>query len=220
MREVKCKLYKFEELSEEAQKKVIDRERDDIQRLHIDAWESEYRDSLKEFCELFGIDVRHWEVDSCSYDYRFRFKNDVYERDAEDVTGKYLARFMRDIHKYVFKGKYISAKGHLGEDGKWVYGKSKNSKILLVDYDCPLTGFCGDNFILHPVYEWFRKPDYNKSLYDLVDDCLDSFFKERRDDMESGGSDEYVREELLIDEDEIYCEDGTLFRGICEPDAA
>lgn len=220
MREVKCKLYKFEELSEEAQKKVIDRERDDIQRLHIDAWESEYRDSLKEFCELFGIDVRHWEVDSCSYDYRFRFKNDVYERDAEDVTGKYLARFMRDIHKYVFKGKYLSSKGHLGEDGKWVYGKSKNSKILLVDYDCPLTGYCGDNFILHPVWEWFKKPDYNKSLYDLVDDCLDSFFKEWRDDMESGGTDEYVREELLTDEDEIYCEDGTLFRGICEPDAA
>ena len=215
MKEMKVKLYKFSELSEDAQQKVIDRERDDIQQLNIDAWSREYEDSLKSFSDLFGINVRHWEVDPCSYNYRFSFNSDIYERDATEVTGKYLARFMRDIHPNVFKGKYLSAKGHMGEDGNWVYGKSKHSKILLVDHECPLTGYCGDNFILHPVWEWFEHPDYNKSLYDLVDECLDSFFKEWRDDMEYGGTDEYVRDSIINNEqEEEYYEDGTLCNGV------
>ena len=63
----------------------------------------------------------------------------------------------------------------------------------------------------------FEKPDYDKSLYDLVDECLDSFFKSWRDDMESCGTDEYVREEIEAnDTDEIYCKDGSVFHGIEE----
>ena len=216
MKELKATLYKFSELSEEAQQKVIDRERDDIQEMGIDAWASEYESSLQEFSTLFGINVRNWEVDPCSYNYQFSFKEDIYERDASDVKGKYLARFMRDIHRHVYKGKYFSTGGHYDENGNYHY-KQRHSKVLFVDHDCPLTGYCGDNFILHPVYEWFKKPDYNKSLYDLVDECLDSFFKEWRDDMESCGTDEYVREEIEANEHgEMYFEDGLTQAQIAE----
>lgn len=223
MKELKAKLYLFSELSEDAQQKVIDRERYDWQEMHNDAWARDYEDSLKAFCDLVGIECRNWEVDSYNYDYRFSFKHDIFDSwgygmDAKNVTGKYLARFMRDICFDVYKGKYFGTLIPHAKDAEHPNGTEhikRYSKVLFDSYDCPFTGFCGDNFILHPIYEWFEHPDYNKSLHDLVDECLDSFFKSWRDDIESGGSDEYVREEILANEQgEMYFEDGTLCRNI------
>ena len=220
MKEKKVKLYKFSELSKDAQQKVINRERDVIQQMGIDAWASEYEDSLNSFCDMVGIKCYNWECSPCSHSYSFRFEREPFNGniDADKCTGKYLARFMRDICFDVFKGKYFGKLIPHAKDAEHPNGTEhikRYSKVLFDSYDCPFTGYCGDNFILHPIYEWFEHPDYNKSLYDLIDDCLESFFSDWEKDMYSCGEDEYVREDILANEtEESYYEDGTLCNGV------
>ena len=223
MKEKKVKLYKFSELSEDAQQKVIDRERDVIQQIAIDGWASEYEDSLNAFCDMVGIKCKNWECSPCSHSYSFTFKKNIFESwnfdgiDPRDCTGKYLARFMRDICFDIFKGKYFGKLIPHAKDAEHPNGTEhikRHSKVLFDSYDCPFTGFCGDNSILHPIYKWFEHPDYHKSLYDLIDDCLESFFSDWEEDMYSCGKDEYVREDLLANEtEESYYEDGTMCNG-------
>jgi hypothetical protein len=217
MKEVKCKLYKFDELSEESQKVVMNRERDSIQQNAIDAWESEHRETLKEFSDIFEIDVRNWEVSSYGHDFSFRFRHDVYERDADDVSGKLLLRFLNSIYYEVRSRKYFSC-GHRWENGKFHFS-SRKSKILWEEMNCPLTGVCYDCDILKPIYDWHKKPDWGKSLSDLVYDCLENFFSSWEDECYSFGSDEYVSQELMessVYENVLYFEDGTEFKGIYE----
>ena len=220
MKQVKCNLYKFEELSEQSKKIVIDRERDKIQQWGVDAWESEHRDVLKKFEEIFDIEVRHWEVNDYSHNYRFSFDHDFYEMDASEVKGKYLLRFLNSIYYDVRKGKYFSC-GDRWENGKFHYS-SRYSKILWEEGNCPLTGFCYDNEILQPIWDWHKKPNWNLSLKDLVDECLENFFSQWEKEMLYCASDDYCIQELTESsayEDTLYFEDGTEFSGIYE-DAA
>lgn len=220
MKEVKCKLYKFEELSEESQKKVINRNRNEIQQWGIDAWDSEHRDTLEKFSNIFGIKILNWEVSDCSHSYRFCFKNDIYERDASEVTGKYLLRFLNSIYFDIRKGKYYGELIPHAKDSEHPAGLKlvkRYSKVLFEELNCPLTGVCYDNDILYPIYKWHKNPDWEKSLYDLVDDCLEEFFAAWENECEYCGSDEYVIQELTESgnyEDTLYFEDGTVFNGI------
>jgi hypothetical protein len=217
MKEVKCKLYKFEELSEESQKKVMNRERNNIQSWGIDAWDSEHRNTLEKFANIVGIKIRDWEVSDYNHNYSFCFLSDVYERDADDVKGKYLLRFLNSIY-FDIRSQKSYFTGERWENGNYHYSHRK-SNILWQENDCPLTGVCYDCDILYPIYEWHKNPDWNKSLYDLVDECLEEFFSAWEKENEYCGSDEYVKQELTESsayEDVLYFEDGTVFDGIYE----
>lgn len=218
MKEVKCKLYKFEELSEKSQKVVMDRERDSIQQNGIDAWDSEHRDTLEKFSNIFGIKVYDWEVSSYNHRYCFHFIDDVYDVDAVYVKGKYLLRFLNSIYFDIRSRKYYSCGHRYDEDGEYHYSH-RYSKILWVNNNCPLTGVCYDCDILKPIYDWHKKPDWNKSLYFLVDECLEEFFSAWEKECAYCGSDEYVKQELTessVYEDVLYFENGTVFDGIYE----
>lgn len=217
MKEVKCKLYKFEELSEKSQKVVMDRERDSIRQNGIDAWDSEHRDTLEKFSKIFGIKVYDWEVSSYNHRYCFHFIDDVYDMDAVYVKGKYLLRFLNSIYYEIRSRKYYSC-GQRWENGKYHYSH-RYSKILWVNDNCPLTGVCYDCDILKPIYDWHKKPDWEKSLYFLVDECLEEFFSAWEKECAYCGSDEYVKQELTessVYEDVLYFENGTVFDGIYE----
>ena len=222
MKEVKCKLYKFEELSEKSQKVVMDRERDSIQQDGIDAWDSEHRDTLEKFSNIFGIKVYDWEVSSYNHRYCFHFIDDVYDMDAVYVKGKYLLRFLNSIYFDIRKGKYYGKLIPHAKDSEHPAGLEhvkRYSKVLFEELNCPLTGVCYDNDILYPIYKWHKKPDWEKSLYFLVDECLEEFFSAWEKECAYCGSDEYVKQELTessVYEDVLYFENGTVFDGIYE----
>lgn len=221
MKQVTIRLYKFEELSEESKAKVIEREREQIQQWGIDAWDSEHRATLEKFEAIFDVNVRHWEVNDYSHNYQFTFNNDFYGMDASEITGKYLLRFLNSIYYDVRSGKYFSCGQRYDENGKFHYS-CKHSKILWEEFNCPLTGVCYDNDILKPIWDWHKKPNWNLSLENLVDECLESFFSQWEQEMLYCGSDEYCIQELTessVYEDALYFEDGTEFKGIYE-DAA
>jgi len=63
MKEVTCKLFRFNELSEEVRKELIEKNRWDLAYDVMDCRGSEYMATLEAFEKLFGINVRNWEVD-------------------------------------------------------------------------------------------------------------------------------------------------------------
>ena len=91
----------------------------------------------------------------------------------------------------------------------WNGRKGRESRIF-VDTCCPLTGYCIDNDILDPIYRFLKSPTENVTFDNLMDECLDSFFRACRDDMESTQTLEYFTEESNANGWE-YLSDGKLF---------
>jgi len=167
MKEVKVKLYKFEELSEEVRKSIVDKERWNVGYETMDCYASDYEGTLKKFSELMGVKV-HYEVDYCGYHFSFDFQNDYafgnywldYCISHEECTGKLLRRWLNnnfmpfalDAKKYY---KYDA--GYDREKHRW--NKQRFSKIQRESWDnCPLTGMCYDYEVMKPIVETLAKP--------------------------------------------------------------
>ena len=91
----------------------------------------------------------------------------------------------------------------------WKGTKGRKSRIF-VDICCPLTGYYIDNDILDPIYKFLKSPIGNVTFDNLMNKCLDSFFRACRDDMENTQTLEYFMEESNTNGWE-YLSDGKLF---------
>lgn len=225
MKEVKCKLYRFEELSDKVRHEIVEKKRWDVGYEAMECRNVEYRATLEKFEKLFGIDVSY-EVDYCGE--RHCIKSDFYpigeycnEISAKELYGKYVLRVLNQIYDDIFPKKRFWGKFKWDENGKSLT-KTRYSKILR-NYDgCPLTGVCYDVTILEPIKNFLRKPDVKISLWDLVEECLDKFFEEWYKEYEyCCDNDEFIEEELRERwfEDDLFFEDGRKFDGIYD-DAA
>jgi len=225
MKEVTCKLFRFNELSEEVRKELIKKNRWDLAYNVMDCRESEYRATLEAFEKLFGINVRNWEVDYCGC--RFCLE-DFYpigeycnEISAKEIKGKYILRILNQHWNELFPFKRFWGKFQWDENGKSLTRK-RYSKILR-NYDgCPLTGICYDYDILEPIMEWLKNPDMKISFYDLLDNCVGKFFRAWQKEYEywCDNEDNCLEEEFENrHEDDWFFSDGREFVGIYE-DAA
>jgi len=220
MKEITVKVYKFDELDENAQRKVI--EYWQSRRDFAEPYSSEYEATLEEFEKMMGIKVKNWSVDSCRYDYRVVFdlvtlipNGDYREVDGDEIHGKYLWRYlMNNVWDNMFPRKkfYDVNAGYDREKKRW--NKQRFSRVIREDWkDCVLTGMCYDYDILKPIADYLSKPyNDNYTLRDLVEDCLDNFFTAWRNEIEYDNSYEGVSEWIENCCDDEYLEDGSVFR--------
>lgn len=220
MKEIVLKVYKFDELSKDAQEQIIERERWNIMEQCMDCYNTDYVELMKAFEDLTDTKVYDYEVGYSRYDFDFGFKYhdaiykdpDDYNKDIypENLCGKLLFRYINNnIMTRITKGKYYF-KGN----------KYRHSRVILeYDDNCPLTGTCYDLYILKPIiyyYEtWCTYPD-DFSLEDLIGQCYDSFFKAWHEEYEYWADDENaIREELHNSryEDQLYYENGDVYVG-------
>lgn len=228
MKEVKVKLYKFEELSDEVRSSIVDKERWNIGYGTMEGYASDYESTLKKFSELMGIKV-HYEVDYCAYHFSFEF-NDYYAFsdcygnytvNFDECTGKLLRRWLNNnFMPYALRAKkyYNFDAGYDREKKRW--NKQRFSKILRESWDnCPLTGMCYDYEVMKPIVETLAKPiSESYSLNDLVEECLDALFSAWHKEYEYWCDTDSAIEEQLMDwnEGELFYENGTKFKGIYE----
>ena len=185
-------IYPVSELSPEA----VDRAHSDWLTNHDYAWSWENRATLDKFCEIFRIKCHSWNYDGSTYHYHFSINDEEY---IEKLSGHRLATYLwNNFHRHIFKSKYYHKNG-----------KHRYSGIFLTK-DCPLTGYCIDLDILTPIYEHMDKPNPSTSFHDLIDQCLDAFFKACRDDYKYCESMENFKEESEGNDWE-YLSDGKLF---------
>lgn len=208
MKQITLSLYSFEELSEEAKQKAIEDHRD-LCNGDQPAWADENRESMEKFSEIFPIKVTNWSYGGRGEGVDFRFETEDY---IEELSGVRLATYIWNNYKNkLFKGKWYSKawdeKLRILNPSKGT-GVERRSKIIL-DNCCVLTGYCMDDTILDPIYQFLNKPS-NIDFRELLEDCFDAWIKACNSDIEWQNSYEYLSEELINNEYEFE-EDGSKF---------
>ena len=178
MKQVTLNLYKFEELSDEVRAKIVEQKRIDLGYSIMDCSNSEYQATLAKFENIIGIKV-NYEVDYCGQQFSFSWNEMPYEGyvdfTADEVKGKLLLRFLNKIYYQVRGRKYYGKLIPHEVDSDHPAGLEhvkRYSRIMWEEDNCPLTGMCYDCYILHPIMEWHKKPDWKISLEDLICECL------------------------------------------------
>lgn len=226
MKTINITLYTFDELSEEVQKQIIEKERWNIMEQCMDAYSSDYRASLEKFDTLMGTEACDYSVDYCSYNFDYKISDmaiyvnpidcdkDIY---PEDLCGKLLFRYINNnIMPYITKGKYYATRGKY-IDGKYKYKHRRSRVILKYDDNWSLTGTCYDFYLLKPIIDYYDTwCTYSEkfSLEDLIGQCYNSFFKAWHEEYEYWADDEdAIREELHNNqyEDRLYYKNGDVY---------
>ena len=202
MREINFKVYSYDELSEEAKRVAIEKSRQSVGDICSEFDSDDYRSTLKKIEQIFGIDIRDYEVGLYALPW-FKFSFDDYSYNEREDCGDLLLRYLnREILPYVNNFKYYSK------------GKGKRSKVVLdpCGYSYCLTGCWCDIAVddaLNNMWDAVRRGD---SCYDFVDNMLRNFFHNWQRDMQALYEDDYVAEHISENGYEFY-EDGTPFRG-------
>lgn len=220
MKQITIRLYKFEELSEQAQESVILRERNNIAERHMEWVSSDIRATVSEFEKL--TDCR---IEFCSYGTPLVYFNrdiTVYTGDCEptsidSLSGKLLFRYIsNEIMPYVVKNKTYYGKN----------GKKRTSHILADTCNglVTLTGLWCDYEILKPLFDYYKKGwrKDNRTYHELINDCAASISDTYDMERNYAYSDEFTRQELTessLYENTLYFADGTEYSGTVE-DAA
>ncbi|MFR9611324.1 MAG: hypothetical protein SNI87_06170 [Rikenellaceae bacterium] len=185
-------IYSIDELSTESQERAHQEWRDTKDY----PYGSDNRKTLAEFEDMFELSVTNWSYDSCAYNYKF---SSSVRAEIEEMSGLRLATYFINNHwQRLFAPKHY-----------WKGRKMRASRVF-VSTDCPLTGYCADFAILDPIYKFLKNPTEEITYHDLMNSCLDNFFKMCCRDVESTETMEYFIDESLANEWE-YLEDGTLF---------
>ena len=72
MREVKTQVYTFDELSDKAKEKALEWVNETFYE-HF--WGDDSIESIKAFCEQFGVKLESWQYDTCNYSYNTNAEN-------------------------------------------------------------------------------------------------------------------------------------------------
>lgn len=75
MKTITLQLYTFDELSEEVQKEIIERERWNIMDQCMEAYGSDYVTSLRTFEKLTNTQSCSWSVNYSGYNFNFKYNN-------------------------------------------------------------------------------------------------------------------------------------------------
>lgn len=210
MRTVRTKVYKFNELNEDAKQKAINWYRNGSDDAHI--WAHEIIASVEKMCELFNLKTgTQWD------DIRTSHIDD----NILELSGIRLYKYI--INNYwsgLYKRKYLKAIGdnkiikhpmsktHFFDMSKGARVNSSNFIYSNIQFDnsCPLTGVCFDNNILQPVYDFLKHPNKSTTFADLISEIEYAITKAFNSNEEWVNSDEYISETIEANEYEFTAE--------------
>lgn len=188
MREAKVKLYQYEELSEEAQKKVIENMHEDDSFLMYD-WYTFIYDDFKD---------RMYQEYSCTVDDIF-FSGFWSQGDGASFTGSISIKDY--IEKTKQKGKYRNLSKYLEEFEPFVDIKQSGS------YWHENTMYFDDHFFMEGTEK------QQDQLYNIMDEIEETFREEARklygqleDEYKYLTSKEYIEQEIINAEYEFYAD--------------
>lgn len=224
MKTIELKLYKFEELSEEAQQQVIENY---LNRERCYHWESENRATLEAFCNVIGLDSRRIDYEYGDGYGHVSVNTGAIDDDVLNLSGPRLLSYVWNNWRELFERKYLKH-GELSPEKKEYhrmraqklikggpnagkYSISYYSNIQLELDNCPLTGYYMDSYILYPVVQLWKDYSPEKTLQDLIEECFESWLEGCKEDYSNFCSEEYAREELINNIECEYLEDGREF---------
>lgn len=212
MRTIRTKVYKFEELSEEAKSVAIERERKD---LCTDFIYDEAYETVKAFNNVFGLS------EGCNSWLDCNTSN--IEDSILELKGFRLQKYLwNNYGSDLFKGKWI---GSLKSNEIFKHKRIQSEKLsngnvynpyysgVTKETNCVLTGVYYDDEILQPIYEFLLKRDFSNctiTFYNLLNDCFEAIEKAIKNEIEHRESDEAITEDLEQNGYE-FTENGNIF---------
>lgn len=221
MRILETKVYTFEELSESAKQKAISEYLYNGFEYH---WMEENIETLNKFADLFDIKISVQSLDSncCDVRYRLSQNNDILELKGIRLLKYLMNNFYNDLFKPEFRSmgklrltdkpiKHKRVKSSLITANCTNKGKYSNSYYSAISKSnsCVLTGYCLDDTILQPIYNFLKEPCKNTSFEDLTHECISSFETSVKQDCEYQESEEAIIDTILANNYE-FTEEGKL----------
>lgn len=222
MKTIEVKLYKFSELNEEAQQVAVAKNQENQHYFS----QGENSASLKAFENMCNLRSTDYSYGGQTY---ATARTGQIDDDILQLKGKRLLSYVWNNYSEIFSRKYLNH-GELREERRNGYhrmrktrtiesgpnaGKSSSSyysNIQLDTLNCPFTGYYMDNEILFPMYQLWEKFDAEKTLEELLQECIKSWVDACENDYQHTMSEEYSREELESNgEENYYTEDGEKY---------
>jgi hypothetical protein len=207
MRTIRTKVYKFDELSEQARGRVIETWRNNYDNQF---YYDEIIDSVKKVIELFNLktgreytDIRTSHIDDNILELKgvrlYKYLLNNYGNDLFKPT--YIKSIDRELRCKQFICKVNT--GYKGEKYTMLFSRYKT------DNSCVLTGVCYDDDILKPVYDFLERPDKSTSFEDLMNEIEAAISKTFSNTEDWLNSDEFIAEEIEANEYE-FTADGKM----------
>lgn len=197
MRTIERKIYRYDELSEQAKQVAIESTRDSIADMRIETESAEYRNTLEMIERIFRVNIYDWGVDE--YNSYFRFDFVGIDEDMENEPRLFLRYLNTNVLPCIDnKKRYYSKTARA----------SRKSRILCNNgYEYCLTGSWCDDAVDNALNNINQSVKNKFNAREFVGCILRGFFEQWRNDYEDTCSDEYIAEEIEANDYEFF-EDG------------
>lgn len=214
MRVIETKVLTFNELSDEAKEKAIEKFRE---HQEFDFVLDEIADTMRALAELLGVRITSYEI---GYDRSCHISWDSnYSDEVLNLSGIRLSKYLsNNFWNNIYKGRYsnictkeqkkITHKRVKSTDYK--NGNIGNSYYSAVFFEscCPLTGYCYDNDVLDIIIRQMNNFS-DITFNEIIEECFDKILEIAENEVIAMSDDDYIRNEL-IDRDYEFTEDGEL----------
>ena len=159
MRTKQTTVYGITELPEEAQETAYY----EWLNGHCYFWADDNEKTLNAFVNVFPVKIKNWSYGGREQGVNWEFAEPEYDYQICDMSGIRLLKYLyNNYFTDLFKGKYYHK------------GKSRHSRIIR-EHCCVLSGYCIDEDILQPIYDFLKKPCKNTTFEDLMGECLENW---------------------------------------------
>ena len=194
MRTIEQHIYRYDELSEQAQQVAIESMKDSIAEMRTESESAEYRSTLERIEQIFRVNVYDWHVDE--YNSYFRFDFVGIDEDVENEPRLFLRYLNTNVLPCIDNKKRYYSK---------TAGVSRKSRILSnKSYDYCLTGCWCDDAVDNALNNINQSVKDKFNAREFVENLLKGFFEQWRNDYEYTCSDECIAEEIEANDYEFY----------------
>ena len=194
MRTIEQHIYRYDELSEQAQKVAIEFMKDEISNVRIESDSYEYPNTLDKIEHIFGVKIYNRDVNEYNSYFRFEFTN--IEEDTENEPRLLLRYLNTNVLPCIDNQKRYYSK---------TARASRKSRILCNNgYEYCLTGCWCDDAVDNALNNINQSVKDKFNAREFVESILEGFFKQWQNDYEDAISEEYIAEEIEINDYEFY----------------
>ena len=194
MRTIEHKIYRYDELSEQAQQVATESMRDSITDMRIESESDDYRNTLEMIEQIFRVNVYEWHVNE--YNSYFRFDFVGIDEDVENEPRLLLRYLNTNVLPCIDnKKRYYSKTARV----------SRKSRILCdKNYNYCLTGCWCDDAVDNALNNIKQSVKNKLNAREFVRSMLEGFFEQWRNDYEYAYSDECIAEVIEANDYEFY----------------
>ena len=194
MRTIERKIYRYDELSEQAKEVAIESMREKISGAIIESESYDYRNTLDEIENIFGVKVYDWSVNE--YNSYFRFEFTHIDEEIENEPRLLLRYLNTNVLPCIDNAKrYYSKTAKASRKSRILYTKS---------YEYCLTG-CWCDYAVDNALNNIKQSIKDKiNAREFVNSILEDFFKQWQNDYEYSTSDECIAEGIEANDYEFY----------------